>query len=161
MATGEHSITTAFEADTQLTLPAAYSGGIEVVAARPGLRTFPARDSSSLGLCLKFGLVLSKRFVKKQQMSWSRRGAHLLLQVRTRVLMRNPREVRRMVSGIQCAVRGASASRIAPPLFFGLLTHRILTIAGAVYADEVFRSSLPCPRRRAPRVHFMQALRSE
>ena len=32
------------------------------------------------------GQVLSKRFVKKQQMSWSRRGAHLLLQVRTRVL---------------------------------------------------------------------------
>jgi hypothetical protein len=30
--------------------------------------------------------VLSKRFVKKQQMSWSRRGTHLLLQVRTRVL---------------------------------------------------------------------------
>lgn len=33
--------------------------------------------------------------------------------------------------------------------------------SGAVYADEVFRSSLPCPRRRAPRVDFMQALRSE
>ena len=32
------------------------------------------------------GQVLSKRFVKKQQMSWSRRGAHLLLQVRTREL---------------------------------------------------------------------------
>jgi hypothetical protein len=32
------------------------------------------------------GQVISKRFVKKQQMSWSRRGAHLLLQVRTRVL---------------------------------------------------------------------------
>jgi hypothetical protein len=31
--------------------------------------------------------VLSKRFVKKQQMSWSRSGAHLLLQVRTRVLI--------------------------------------------------------------------------
>jgi hypothetical protein len=30
--------------------------------------------------------VLSKRFVKKQQMSWSRRGAHLLLQARTQVL---------------------------------------------------------------------------
>src|SRR5262249_35874398 len=30
--------------------------------------------------------VLSKRFVKKQQMSWSRRGDHLLLQVRTQVL---------------------------------------------------------------------------
>ena len=32
------------------------------------------------------GQVLSKRFVKKQQMSWSRRGAHLLLQVRTQAL---------------------------------------------------------------------------
>src|SRR6266481_539363 len=30
--------------------------------------------------------VLSKRFVKRQQMRWSERGAHLLLQVRTRVL---------------------------------------------------------------------------
>jgi hypothetical protein len=38
------------------------------------------------------GQVLSKRFVKKQQMSWSRRGAHLLLQVRTRVLNEELRE---------------------------------------------------------------------
>lgn len=30
--------------------------------------------------------VISKRMVKSQQMRWSRRGAHLLLQVRTRVL---------------------------------------------------------------------------
>ena len=30
--------------------------------------------------------IISKRFVKKQQMRWTRRGAHLLLQVRTRVL---------------------------------------------------------------------------
>jgi len=30
--------------------------------------------------------VVSKRMVKKQQMGWSRRGAHLLLQIRTRVL---------------------------------------------------------------------------
>jgi len=30
--------------------------------------------------------VISKRMVKKQQMRWSPRGAHLLLQVRTRVL---------------------------------------------------------------------------
>jgi hypothetical protein len=36
--------------------------------------------------------VLSKRFVKKQQMGWSRRGAHLLLQVRTRVLNEELRE---------------------------------------------------------------------
>src|SRR5581483_5853245 len=30
--------------------------------------------------------VVSKRFVKSQQMRWSQRGAHLLLQVRTQVL---------------------------------------------------------------------------
>ena len=30
--------------------------------------------------------VVSKRFAKKQQMQWSARGAHLLLQTRTRVL---------------------------------------------------------------------------
>jgi hypothetical protein len=30
--------------------------------------------------------VVSKRMVKKQQMQWTQRGAHLLLQVRTRVL---------------------------------------------------------------------------
>ena len=30
--------------------------------------------------------VISKRMVKKQQMQWSKRGAHLLLQIRTRVL---------------------------------------------------------------------------
>src|ERR1035437_3310200 len=30
--------------------------------------------------------VVSKRFVKKQQMRWSQKGAHLLLQVRTQVL---------------------------------------------------------------------------
>jgi hypothetical protein len=30
--------------------------------------------------------VISRRMVKKQQMRWSPRGAHLLLQIRTRVL---------------------------------------------------------------------------
>jgi hypothetical protein len=30
--------------------------------------------------------VASKRMVKRQQMGWSQRGAHLLLQIRTRVL---------------------------------------------------------------------------
>ena len=30
--------------------------------------------------------IVSKRMVKQQQMRWSKRGAHLLLQVRTRVL---------------------------------------------------------------------------
>ena len=30
--------------------------------------------------------VVSKRFAKRQQMQWARRGAHLLLQTRTRAL---------------------------------------------------------------------------
>lgn len=30
--------------------------------------------------------VISKRFAKKQQMQWTRRGAHLLLQTRTKTL---------------------------------------------------------------------------
>jgi hypothetical protein len=30
--------------------------------------------------------VVSKRFAKKQQMQWAPRGAHLLLQTRTKVL---------------------------------------------------------------------------
>ena len=33
--------------------------------------------------------VVSKRMVKKQQMAWTERGAHLLLQTRTRVLNGN------------------------------------------------------------------------
>ena len=30
--------------------------------------------------------VVSRRFAKRQQMQWTRRGAHLLLQTRTRAL---------------------------------------------------------------------------
>ena len=30
--------------------------------------------------------VISKRFAKRQQMQWTKRGAHLLLQIRTRTL---------------------------------------------------------------------------
>ena len=30
--------------------------------------------------------VISKRFAKRQQMQWTKRGAHLLLQTRTRTL---------------------------------------------------------------------------
>ena len=32
--------------------------------------------------------VVSKRFCKKQQMQWSKRGAHLLLQTRVKTLKR-------------------------------------------------------------------------
>jgi hypothetical protein len=45
-----------------------------------------------LWLFIHMKTAVSKRFVKKQQMSWSRRGAHLLLQVRTRVLNEEFRE---------------------------------------------------------------------
>ena len=31
-------------------------------------------------------VVVSKRFAKRQQMQWTRRGTHLLLQTRTRAL---------------------------------------------------------------------------
>jgi hypothetical protein len=37
--------------------------------------------------------VISKRFVKKQQMKWTKRGAHLLLQMRTHVLNGELRDV--------------------------------------------------------------------
>jgi hypothetical protein len=37
--------------------------------------------------------VVSKRMVKKQQMRWSQRGAHLMLQVRTRLLNDELRDV--------------------------------------------------------------------
>ena len=33
-----------------------------------------------------FFMLSSKRFVKKQQMQWTKKGAHLLLQMRTQVL---------------------------------------------------------------------------
>jgi hypothetical protein len=36
--------------------------------------------------------VISKRFVKKQQMRWTQRGAHLLLQIRVQVLNDDLRE---------------------------------------------------------------------
>lgn len=37
--------------------------------------------------------VVSRRFVKKQQMQWTLRGAHLLLQMRTKVLNNELEEV--------------------------------------------------------------------
>ena len=43
--------------------------------------------------------VVSKRFVKKQQMQWTLRGAHLLLQTRTRVLNEDLDDLFRRFSG--------------------------------------------------------------
>jgi len=46
----------------------------------------PARSSPPRSWNPPVNQVISKRMVKKQQMRWSPRGAHLLLQIRTRVL---------------------------------------------------------------------------
>jgi hypothetical protein len=42
--------------------------------------------------------VVSKRMVKKQQVRWSQRGAHLLLQIRTRVLCGGPQKLDNVLS---------------------------------------------------------------
>jgi hypothetical protein len=44
------------------------------------------RPSRQASLSQAINQVVSKRMVKKQQVRWTDRGAHLLLQVRTRVL---------------------------------------------------------------------------
>jgi hypothetical protein len=51
--------------------------------------------------------VISKRFAKRQQMQWTKRGAHLLLQTRTRALMAR--------SG-HCSRDGIQASPTTTPL---------------------------------------------
>jgi hypothetical protein len=56
--------------------------------------------------------VISKRFVKQQQMKWTKRGAHLLLQVRTHVLNRELRDLFcRRYPGLQ--TRGESLQQAA------------------------------------------------
>ena len=53
-------------------------------------------------------LVISKRMVKKQQMRWTERGAHRLLQVRTRVLNEDLRETfRRWYPGLKAEPESA------------------------------------------------------
>jgi hypothetical protein len=49
----------------------------------------PAGRNDQHGVCGiddQIDQVVSRRFVKKQQMSWTLKGAHLLLQTRTKVL---------------------------------------------------------------------------
>jgi hypothetical protein len=59
--------------------------------------------------------VVSKRMVKKQQMRWTDRGAHLLLQVRTRVLNE---EWRSTLSHWYPAMRRHAMRRRPSPRFF-------------------------------------------
>ncbi|MBB4199839.1 hypothetical protein GGD83_003663 [Rhodoblastus sphagnicola] len=51
-----------------------------------GERYRPGERISSAFVEATVNAVVSKRFAKKQQMQWTRRGAHLLLQTRTRTL---------------------------------------------------------------------------
>jgi hypothetical protein len=47
------------------------------------------RSGERISSCLaesSVNAVISKRFAKRQQMQWTKRGAHLLLQTRTRTL---------------------------------------------------------------------------
>jgi hypothetical protein len=54
--------------------------------------------------------VVSRRFVRKQQMQWTLRGAHLLLQTRTKVLNEDLDDLfRPLVSEIQAATTKAGA----------------------------------------------------
>ena len=47
----------------------------------------PLRQRHGLSTAgFRVNLVVSRRFAKKQQMQWSKQGAHLLLQTRTRAL---------------------------------------------------------------------------
>ena len=90
--------------------------------------------------------VVSKRFVKKQQMAWTLRGAHLLLQTRTRVLNNELEEVfRRWYPRFR-----AQASKAAcPPTFWWTPSrwHRSLQW----WAPPVWRpaTSLPVARPRS------------
>ena len=60
--------------------------------------------------------VISKRMVKKQQMRWTPRGAHLLLQVRARVLndQLDPRQTPSLTSPNRPNVRSRSVAGLAP-----------------------------------------------
>ena len=52
--------------------------------------------------------LVAKRFVKKQQMRWSRPGAHYLLKVRTAVINGDLPKTRTKSDGMHCDARKAS-----------------------------------------------------
>ncbi len=62
--------------------------------------------------------VISKRFAKRQQMRWTKRGAHLLLQTRTRALDGTLRPLfeKRYLLGWQTDNSGNSAQAAAARL---------------------------------------------
>lgn len=61
----------------------------EPVAEKQGALQPPSRHGETISTAFvesTVNQVVSKRFVKKQQMRWTARGAHRLLQIRTKVL---------------------------------------------------------------------------
>ena len=81
-------------------LDSPYPGLTRLVKATGGLVTYIENNAGAItdyaarwdhGEIISFAestvdLVVSRRFAKKQQMQWSKKGAHLLLQTRTRTL---------------------------------------------------------------------------
>ena len=83
-------------------LASGYPGLARLVKATAGLATYIANNSAAIAdyaerwdhgeiISTAFAestvdLVVSRRFAKKQQMQWSKKGAHRLLQTRTRTL---------------------------------------------------------------------------
>src|SRR3954470_18153491 len=70
---------------------AAHAFAVYIAANADSLINYGERFRSSERISSAFGeatvnAVVSKRFAKKQQMQWTPRGAHLLLQTRTRTL---------------------------------------------------------------------------
>ena len=70
---------------------AAHEFGVYIAANTDGLINYGERYRSGerISSCLAestVNAVISKRFAKRQQMQWTKRGAHLLLQTRTRAL---------------------------------------------------------------------------
>jgi hypothetical protein len=68
--------------------------------------------------------VISRRMVKKQQMRWTPAGAHLLLQVRTRVLNDDlATDFHRWYPGFTPAETAAQAAKPALPRFAPVSSH--------------------------------------
>jgi len=70
---------------------AAREFGVYITSNGDSLITYGERYRSGERISSAFveatvNAVVSKRFAKKQQMQWTRRGAHLLLQTRTKTL---------------------------------------------------------------------------
>jgi hypothetical protein len=70
---------------------AAHEFGVYIAANTGGLINYGERYRAGerISSCLAestVNAVISKRFAKRQQMQWTKRGAHLLLQMRTRAL---------------------------------------------------------------------------